>query len=421
MMGIVIAGTHSGVGKTTVGMCIAAALKKRGYRVQPFKVGPDFIDPTHYSFCDWAVNLDVFMMGENGVKRSFCKWMQNKDFALIEGVMGLFDGYKFTSYSSTAHISKILKIPVVLVVDARGIAYSVLAMFEGYKNFDREVNVAGIVINRGTKYHEKLKRLFQDRGYRFLGVLPKSEELEIGSRHLGLKLGYEINKDWRRLAEYCEAHIDIDAIIELAEVELECSERSEEIVDSERKIGIPLDEAFAFYYRDNLDKLKNFGKLEFFSALKGEFVECDMYYIGGGYPELYELSKFSKFIKKEATSGKPIYAECGGFMSLCRGIEIEGKKKKMAGVLDIDIIFTKKLQALGYVEGRVVRENPFFVGRFRGHEFHYSYAIPDPDVKFAFEVSGKGIVNGKDGAYAYKVLAGYSHIHFYSSKFKWEL
>ena len=417
MHAFVVAGTHSGVGKTTVATCIAAALKKRGLKIQPFKVGPDFIDPTHYSFCEWAVNLDAFMMGEEGVKRSFSKWMNGKDVGIIEGVMGLFDGYKLSDFASTAHVARILNLPVILVMDVKGMSLSALALFEGYKNFDKRLNVVGVVFNGGTSFHEKLKRAFEERGYKVFGVLPKIEDLEIKSRHLGLHLGLESKKDWKKLAEIGERFIDVDGILEISEIELETIHEPNPR-GNENVIGVPFDEAFAFYYRDNLEILSNFGNLVFFSPLKGEFVECDAYYIGGGYPELYDLSTFAKFIRKEALDEKPIYAECGGMMLLARKVETEEGTKKMAGVIDVDVIFTKKLQALGYVKGEVISDNPFFVGKFRGHEFHYSYAVPDDDVKFAFKLDGKGIKDGYDGVIAYKTLAGYAHIHFYSARLR---
>ena len=427
MKAVVIGGTKSGVGKTTVALCIASALKKRGFKVQPFKVGPDFIDPTHYSFCDYAVNLDVFMMGEKGVLRSFAKWMTNKDFGIIEGVMGLFDGYRFTDHSSTAHIAKLLSAPVILVIDAGGMSLSALAVFEGYKNFDRDVNVVGVIFNGCSEilYH-KLRRLFEERGYDVFGYVPKSEELRIESRHLGLILGNETKKDWKIFAEFGERYLNIDKILDIANVSFSeqmenyCKDKAER-GGKNRKItlGIPFDSAFAFYYRDNLEILKKFANLIFFSPLKGERIECDAYYLGGGYPELYpELKEFGKFMRKEAEDCKPIYAECGGMMFLSRGIEVEGKRLKMAGVLDIDIVFTKKLQALGYVKGDVIRDNPFIIGSFKGHEFHYSYALPDEDVRFAFKTDGKGIKDGLDGVLVYNTLAGYTHIHFFSTSLK---
>ena len=428
MRAIVIGGTKSGVGKTTVALCIASALKRRGFRVQPFKVGPDFIDPTHYSFCGYAVNLDAFMMGETGVLRSFTKWMKDKDFGIVEGVMGLFDGYRFTYHSSTAHVAKILGIPVILVMDVKGVSLSALAIFKGFRNFDRDVNLVGVIFNGcSERQYDKLRRIFGDR-YRVFGYIPKSEELKIESRHLGLILGYEAKKNWKTFAEFGERYLDIDGIVDLAEVrraENFSTEKEDDVgkdVGKRIQIGVPFDNAFAFYYRDNLEILKDFADLVFFSPLKGEWVECDAYYIGGGYPELYpELKRFGKFMRKEAENCKPVYAECGGMMFLSRCIDVEGKKIKMAGILDIDIVFTRKLQALGYVRGKVVKENPFFAGSFRGHEFHYSYAIADDDVKFAFKTDGKGIRDGFDGAIVYNTLAGYSHIHFYSTKIRFKI
>lgn len=417
MRAFVIAGTNSGTGKTSISIAITAALMKRGLKVQPFKVGPDFIDPTHYSFCEWAVNLDAFMMGEEGVRKSFNRWSCGKDVAIIEGVMGLFDGYKLSDFSSTSHIARILNVPVILVMDVRAMSLSALAVYEGFKNFDPRIEVAGVIFNNASSFHERLKRVFEDRGYRVLGVIPKNDLLKVESRHLGLHLGLEVERDWKELAEFAEQHIDVDGILDISpEFEVECQEEEEKKEkDSEFKIGIPFDQAFSFYYRDNLSILSKLGELVFFSPLKGEVAECDAYYIGGGYPELYEFPRFVKFIRKEALDGKPVYGECGGMMVLSRKIEIAGGKKKMAGVLDIDVEFTERLQALGYVRGEVIARNPFFEKAFRGHEFHYSRAHADGDVKFAFKTDGKGIDGGYDGAMAYSTLAGYTHIHLYST------
>lgn len=418
MHAFVISSTQSGSGKTSISLAITAALMKRKLKVQPFKVGPDFIDPSHYSFCEWAVNLDAFMMGEDGVRSSFHKWMNGKDVGIIEGVMGLFDGYKLSTFSSTSHIAKILNLPVILVMNVKAMSLSALAGFEGFKNFDRELNVIGVIFNSATQFHQKLKRVFEERGYRVFGAVPKSEILEMESRHLGLHLGMEVERDVKALAEFAEDHIDLDGILEVSEAKIELSET--EGIDEYREklsIGIPFDQAFSFYYRDNIEILKSIGNLHFFSPLKGEKVECDMYYIGGGYPELYEFPGFLKFIRNVALDEKSIYGECGGMMVLARSLESENGKRKMAGVLDIDVIFTNKLQALGYVRGEIIKPNPFFRESFRGHEFHYSYAVSDGDTRFAFKTDGKGITNGFDGALVYNTLAGYTHIHFYSTEF----
>ncbi len=422
MYAFVISGIHSGTGKTSISLAITAALMKRNLKVQPFKVGPDFIDPSHYSFCEWAVNLDAFMMGEKGVRRSFSKWMKGKDAGIIEGVMGLFDGYRLSTFSSTAHIARILNLPVILVMNVRAMSLSALAVFEGFRSFDRNIRVAGVIFNNATEFHLRLKRVFEERGYRVFGAVPKSAVLETESRHLGLHLGLEVERDVGALAELAEEYIDLDGILEISEIQNEFQEIDEEFEDNGGfKIGIPFDQAFSFYYRDNLEILKRFGKLEFFSPLRGERAECDMYYIGGGYPELYEFPEFLRFIKKEALDEKPVYGECGGMMVLARKLENRERKRKMAGVLDIDVIFTDRLQALGYVRGEVIGENPFFQSRFRGHEFHYSYAVPDGDVRFAFKTDGKGIRDGFDGALAHNTLAGYTHIHFYSADFSAKL
>ncbi len=426
-----VAGTHSGVGKTTASLCIAAALKRRGLAVQPFKVGPDFIDPTHYAFCKPAVtpavNLDVFMMGEAGVLQSFKRWLSGSDFGIVEGVMGLYDGYNMTSFASSAHVAGILGIPVILVMDVKGMANSALAVFKGFKTFE-DVNIAGVIF-RGVSeaYFQRIRRLFEGDGVRVFGYLPDDDSLRIPSRHLGLKLGMEVERDWKVFAEAGESYLDIDRILDVsAQVDVESFDSEPGNPETDTTIGVPFDSCFAFYYADNLDVLKKFGKLEFFSPLRGELPECDAYYIGGGYPELYpELSSYAKRFAKVCEDEVPVYAECGGMMFLAREIRSDSEsgshsgsesKIKMAGVLDLDVIFTQKLQALGYVKGEVIRSNPIFRSSFRGHEFHYSYAEADDDVVFAFRTDGKGIKEGYDGAMVYKTVAGYSHIHFFSTK-----
>ncbi len=422
MHAFVISGTHSGTGKTSISLAITAALMKRKLKVQPFKVGPDFIDPSHYSFCEWAVNLDAFMMGEDGVRRSFSKWMNGKDVGIVEGVMGLFDGYRLSDFSSTSHIARVLSLPVILVINVKAMSLSALALFEGFRNFDRELRVAGVIFNNATRFHERLRRVFEDRGYRVFGIVPRIDVLETESRHLGLHLGLEVKRDVGALAEVAEEHIDLDGILEISEIQNGFHEAYEEPDESvDLRIGVPFDQAFSFYYRDNLEILRRSGELEFFSPLKGEKVDCDMYYIGGGYPELYEFPQFLKFIRKEALDEKPIYAECGGMMVLSRSLENGGRRRRMAGVLDLDVIFTERLQALGYVRGEVIKNNPFFRKGFRGHEFHYSYAVPDGDVMFVFRTDGRGIDSGLDGALSHSTLAGYTHIHFYSTDFSVKL
>lgn len=421
-----VAGTHSGVGKTTASLCIAAALKRRGLAVQPFKVGPDFIDPTHYAFCKSdivpAVNLDVFMMGEAGVLQSFKRWLSGSDFGIVEGVMGLYDGYNMTTFASSAHVAGILGIPIILVMDVKGMANSALAVFKGFKTFE-DANIAGVIF-RGVSeaYFQRIRRLFEDNGVRVFGYLPYNDSLKIPGRHLGLKLGMEVEKDWKVFAEAGENYLDIDGIVDVsAQIEVESFESEPGNLETDTAIGIPFDSCFAFYYADNLDVLKRFGKLEFFSPLKGELPECDAYYIGGGYPELYpELSSYAKRFAKVCEDEVPVYAECGGMMFLARGIRKGDSFIKMAGVLDLDIIFTQKLQALGYVRGELIRNNPIFRSSFRGHEFHYSYAEADDDVVFAFRTDGKGINEGYDGAMAYSTVAGYSHVHFFSTKISME-
>jgi|Deesub1362A_J573_1020465.scaffolds.fasta_scaffold00290_15 cobyrinic acid a,c-diamide synthase len=430
--GILIGATGSGSGKTIISLCIASVLKKRGYRIQPFKVGPDFIDPTHYahSLGVPAVNLDVFMMGENEVKKSFARWTRKADFAFVEGVMGLYDGYKGSDIASSAHIAKILGLPVVLIIDVRGMSRSAAAVIRGFRDYDPEIQFRGVILNNvGGKSHKAMvENSLQEIGIELLGAFPKLKEFSMESRHLGLKMGFEEKKNWKKLAEIGERYLDVERIVEISEVsEAEVwsdNGDSEDGLKNKKdenkvRIGVPFDEAFCFYYLDNIEYLKRYADVKFFSPLQGEFTECDGYYIGGGYPELYaeqlEKSKSTEKIRKEAEEEKPIYGECGGFMYLSRILTVGKKKYKMCGVLDVDIVQTDKLQALGYVKGKAVTSNPVFLDGFKGHEFHYSVAYPDRDVKYAFRVTGKGICEGYDGQMAHSTVGGYTHVHFSST------
>lgn len=424
---VLVAGTHSGVGKTTVTLGLMAAFRRRGLKVQPFKVGPDFIDPSHHTaICGRpSRNLDPFMMGLDGVRRSFCRALEGADVAVVEGVMGLYDGMDATEVGSTAQVAKALDIPVLLVLNVHGMSRSAAAMELGFSSYDPGVKIAGTILNRvGSERH--LSMLKNSLRLPIYASLPRQKDVEMKSRHLGLEMGFEREHDLDALASFVEDNSDLDRILELGLEPFPGRGQAGDLAAAEKekdvRIGIAYDEAFCFYYYENFRELERRGaELVFFSPLKDDLPDVDGLYIGGGYPELHaaalESAQARRQIKKASEDGMPIYGECGGLIYLCNEIAFEEGSYKMAGALPATTIMTKKLQALGYAEAEVVSTNPVVkTGEIvRGHEFHYSRVECEGDARFAYRLRrGKGISEGRDGLVEHSTLGGYMHTHFYS-------
>lgn len=422
-----IAGTASGVGKTTVAAGLMAALGRK-YKVQPFKVGPDFIDPGHHTqICGRSSrNLDSYMMGEKGVLETFARASKGADFSIIEGVMGLFDGLDSTEIASSAHIAKILDIPVLLVINAHGASRSIAAVVKGFSEFDSKVRIKGIILNNtGSLRHIKLiKDSLLGAGIPVIGALPVNKELSIPSRHLGLHMAGEKEPKIAELANFIEQHIDINSVKAIAG-NFEAPDISK--VKKEQfnvKIGIANDSAFCFYYQDAFDALKMSGaEPVFFSPMSDPLPDVDGLYLGGGYPELFakelEASGTRHEIKKAAQDGIPIYGECGALLYLGSSLETD-RTYRMAGVLGANSRMTAKLQALGYTEAVVIADSPVAKkgAVIRGHEFHYSVTECDRDCNFAYELNrGKGILGGRDGLMENNTIASYMHTHPASNSF----
>ncbi len=425
--GVLIAGTHSGAGKTTVALGLMAALRRRGLAVQPFKVGPDFIDPTHHTaICGRpSRNLDPFMMGLDGVRCSFCSALAGADVAVVEGVMGLYDGMDATEVGSTAQVAKALGIPVLLVINVHGMSRSAAAMELGFASYDTGVHLAGTILNRvGSERHLAMLKGCLRRPV--FGALPRNREMETASRHLGLVMGFEKEHDLDALAALLEEHAAIDDILKLWSAPCAAPEGDEatDCLAAEKtvRIGVAQDEAFCFYYYDNFRELERRGaELVPFSPLRDDLPDVNGLYIGGGYPELHaaqlEAAPARAQIKRASQDGMPIYGECGGLMYLGQSIDGKEGSRKMVGALPGYTEMTVKLQALGYVDAKVVAENPVAeIGRaVRGHEFHYSTFHCEPDARFAYQLRrGKGIMDGRDGLVEHNTLGGYLHAHFYS-------
>jgi cobyrinic acid a,c-diamide synthase len=443
--GVIISGTTSGVGKTTIVMAIIYGLQKKGYKVQPFKIGPDYIDPSYHNAIakKSSKNLDVWLMGKQGIFESFFNSTKDSEFTVLEGVMGLFDGLSGkNNYASTAHISEILNIPIILVVDARKTARSLAAITLGFIKFDKKIKIAGIIINHiSSERHLKyITEAFQSKIK--VPIIGKifSNKNNLQERHLGLvptrELSFNnINNIIKNAKEILQS-IDIEKVIEIGYINKNNPEggvQSEENNGKEFnrkkiKISIALDKSFNFYYKDNLEILQKRARIEFFSPIDNTSITSDTsgIIIGGGFPEVIadELEKnvsIKKNILKLAQDNIPLYAECGGLMYLTRsisGYRNKNRKYKMIGLFDAETIMTGKL-ILGYTEAVLNNNKSIFgnIKRIRGHEFHYSNIINNhKDLKLIYTLKkGKGIIDGYDGFYSNNCIASYMHTHFINS------
>jgi len=429
---LIIAGVSSGVGKTTVAIGLMAAFRRRGLRVAPFKVGPDYLDPTwHAAACGRpSAPLDTWMLGGDGVRRSFQHGTESADLALIEGMMGLHDGAEAASdRGSTAEVAKILSAPVVLVLDGSALARSAGALALGYRQFDPEVPFAGVIANRLVGAgHVKFIRpgIELQAGLPLLGWLPSAPDAQIPERHLGLRsAGEQAPELVERLAELIEAHLDLDALWEAARTAPELPQvpvRSSKPIGPRVRLGIAQDAAFSFYYPDNLSLLERAGaQLIPFSPISepGLPAGIDGLYFGGGYPELHSSALAANTalhaeIRQAAYRGMPIYAECGGLMYLCESLRgTDGGVHPMVGLVPARCVMEPVLQAIGYRE--VLTRHPSLLGpagtRVRGHEFHHSRLDGDlPEAALAFQVGERSI-----GYASGNLLASYVHLHFGSN------
>ncbi len=432
-----IAGTHSGVGKTTITLGILAALKARGFNVQPFKCGPDYIDPGHHTLASGNIsrNLDTWMMGTNAIKKSFSSAVQNADIAVVEGVMGLFDGASSTETTgSTAHVCSLLNIPVILVVNAKAMARSIAALVHGFSSFDSGLHIAGVIANNvNSKRHAAIlhEALSAAELPPLLGTVPSSDAWHFGERHLGLITAKESghNSKWfSRLAQGMEENIDIEKLLSLVNTTKPKYNTTTITHSNKARMGIAYDEAFQFYYEDNLDLLRDNGiELIPFSPVHDKEIPPDLagLYLGGGYPELHakelhENSSMRQSIKKFADNNGFIYAECGGLMYLCRSLSDQKNQLwNMCGVFNADTVMEKRRQRLGYVEVTTTQNSPFGATGtvIRGHEFHWS-DIKSVDSSIKTFLNVKFARNNKimaRGLHQKNVWASYIHLHFASN------
>ncbi|WP_342609696.1 cobyrinate a,c-diamide synthase [Vibrio tritonius] len=452
MKAFVIAGTNSGCGKTTMTLGLLKALTNRGLAVQPYKVGPDYIDTAWHTRVSGVAsrNLDAFMLPAETMRSLFYSHTSQADIAVIEGVMGLYDGYGVDPhYCSTAGLARDLNLPVILVVDGRAVSTSAAATVMGFQHFDPELNIAGVIFNNvNSDSHLDLIHAAVEKYCQIpvLGRLPKLPEIELPERHLGLLTAQEsarFDPHWQTLAEAIEEHIDLDALLALSEIEDQGADINEfafpdlnalpeSYAESDQEadqagagltIALAHDNAFNFYYQDNLDLLEQHGAaIVRFSPLDDEAVpECDLVYIGGGYPESYgaalaQNSSMLASLRMLHQQGTPIYAECGGLMYLGDSLTTYEDTHPMVGILPGCSTMTKSLKRFGYCFA-TANTNTVICPQgtvLRGHEFHYSEFTTELEPVFDMTKERDGdIISRWGGGYQVgNTLATYLHLHF---------
>jgi cobyrinic acid a,c-diamide synthase len=443
---ILISATHSGAGKTTVTGVVMAALWRRGLSVQPFKIGPDFIDAAHHAeVCDRpSINLDTWLQGEDGVRRSFERWSADADVAVIEAMGGLFDGVDGTGRGSPAELAKLLGVPVVVVLDVWGMTRTAAPILRGLRDFDPEVRIAGCVLNRvGSPGHAAMvvDSLPEDVRGLVVGSVAASEDLAIPERHLGIVTVQELGASVATRAQAREragSDLDLDRIVELATTtrqapmappaELPAPPSSPPRAERLR-MAIAQDEAFHFYYEENLDLLRRAGfELVPFRPTADASLppDVDIVYLGGGYPESFaaELAANQSLageLRERVTSGLPVYAECGGFIYLGRSLTgFDGETHAMAGVLPLDFTMDREHLSIAYVTATTAADSPLGPGGTvaRGQEFHQSRIVvspTDPAEPELYELTRSDDRRSRAGLARSNVAASYVHLHLASN------
>lgn len=433
---IIIAGTQSGVGKTTIATGIMGALKNAGYKVQGFKVGPDYIDSSYHTAVTGrpSENLDTWLVPKTHIREVFNQTTRDVDIAVIEGVMGLFDGLSGVDETgSTGQIAKLLNCPVLLVIDVHNTVRSAAAVAAGFKNFDPEVKVAGVILNNvaGEVHANWCKDAIEKIGLPVVGWLPVNSKVAMPERHLGLIPTPEKNEAsvYQEIIKFIQERLNVNQIYELAKSagplpEVETKQKPKAPQKASVKIGVAFDEAFNFYYPSNLNLLSQLGaEIIRFSPIHDKTIPQDVggLYIGGGFPEMFlkELEanqSMRKSILQAINNGMPVYAECAGLMYLTKTVaDFDGNSYKMVGALDGNTKMTSKT-LVTYSEAKAIEPNILSSQgeKIRGHEFHNSVITEIPaEAKFAYQMMmGEGIKEKKDGWILNNTLASYMHIQF---------
>lgn len=436
MSRIFISAAHKSSGKTTVSIGLCAALSQQGYSVQPFKKGPDYIDPMWLTSAAGSSchNLDFYTMSREEILQKFHDRQAGEQINLIEGNKGLYDGLDLDGSNSNAALAKLLQSPVILVIDARGMTRGIAPLILGYQAFDTEVNIAGVILNQlgGQRHENKLRRVIEHyTDVPVLGAVYRNMALEIDERHLGLMPSNEARmaqQQIQTLADSIRDQVDLNAVVELArqapDLDRDKNSPASTMTRPDVKIGIARDAAFGFYYPDDLDAFRDYGAqlVEVDLINDSDLPELDGLFIGGGFPEtqmeqLEKNSSMRQSVRLAIENGLPCYAECGGLMYLAQTLQWQDKKCQMAGVLPGNIVMHPKPQGRGYIQ---IQEtglglwpvSPYKDQDISAHEFHYSsFEHEDHELSYAYKVKrGTGIDGQHDGIIYKNLMACYAHL-----------
>jgi cobyrinic acid a,c-diamide synthase len=423
MHGVIIAGAHSGVGKTVTTLAVCRALGD----VQPAKAGPDFIDPSHHTAITGQPSrtLDPWLCGIEGTRRNYYRGENDHEFCVVEGMMGLYDGTV-----STARVAEVLDLPVVLVVDASAGMESVAATALGFQHYakhaGRTIDVVGVIAQqaRGGRHESGIRDALPD-SLAYFGRIPPSDDLEIPSRHLGLHMGQEAPIADEALDE-AAAHIDSEKLRSIARAPPQPERIESNNREGEKpRIAIAQDDAFCFIYPAVSERLRDQAAVDTFAPTAGDDLpDCDGVYLPGGYPEEHAAdlaaSPALDTIRERAADGLPMFGECGGMMALAESLTVDDETHTMAGVLPAEVSMHERHQALDHVELRATHDTLTAMSgeSLWGHEFHYSHADVASDANFVFDVlRGTGIDDAREGLTEYQTLGTYCHVHAESGAF----
>ncbi|MGD9786567.1 MAG: cobyrinate a,c-diamide synthase [Sulfuricellaceae bacterium] len=435
MSHLLISAAHKSSGKTTVSIGLCAALRARGLGVQPFKKGPDYIDPIWLGLASGREcrNLDFHLMAPDEIRALFDRFNSVADVSLIEGNKGLYDGLDLDGSNSNAALAKLLEAPVVLVIDARGMTRGIAPLILGYQAFDRDIRIAGVILNNigGSRHEGKLRAVIEHyTDVPVIGAVHHNRDLQILERHLGLMPANEAAEATRQVDEIgrlVAAQVDMDRLLDIARSSPPSATPaavSAPKTGERLKIGVARDRAFGFYYGDDLESLRMAGaELVFIDMLQDQALPAvDGLFIGGGFPEAFmaELAANQPMraqVKAAIEAGLPTYAECGGLMYLARSLEWKGERREMVGIIPGDIVMHDKPVGRGYVKLKETQDSPWPAagapqGVINAHEFHYSSLENlEGEPRYAYEVvRGHGIDGKRDGLIYKNLLASYTHL-----------
>ncbi len=432
MAGFLIAAAHKSSGKTTISIGLAAALRARGNKVQTFKKGPDYIDPMWLKAASGqsCYNLDFNIMKPAQITQTYAQKSAAADIVLVEANKGLYDGVAVDGSDSNAQLAKLLNLPVILVIDTTGMTRGIAPLLLGYQAFDKDINIAGIILNKvgGVRHEGKLRAAIkQYSDIKVLGSIRKNIALDISERHLGLATPSESSKIAQKIADFGQIiaqNIELDELVKIANTAPQIQPKKQQAIKQNGaglRIGIIQDKAFGFYYPDDLEAFEQAGaELVFIDSLQtASLPQIDGLFIGGGFPEIHmqAISKNESLrndIKRAIMVGLPTYAECGGLMYLCSFILSEGKELPMVGVIKAKAIMNKRPQGRGYTKYKSLASHPWrnFEGEIVAHEFHYaSLEGLSHETKYAQNIlRGYGIDGENDGIVIKNLLAGFCHL-----------